>query len=115
MKIHETTETDGSLAPIELVNDEDGLTLLKAGAALPLPPGALAGVMRHIGSELDHAANMQEIARLETSDGVLRHCRHLATYDVIARDWLVLADRCALATTVAGALEHLARAYEAAR
>jgi hypothetical protein len=46
---------------------------------------------------------------------VLRHVRHLAGYDVIARDYLV-HDRgdgteplCAMATRVAAALAHLAR------
>ena len=45
----------------------------------------------------------------------LRHVRHLAGYDVIARDYLVYeapgaAPSCVMATNVAGALRHLALA-----
>lgn len=114
MKIHETTEADGSLSPIELVQtDDDGLCLEKRGERYPLPPGALGAVMRRMGLELDPTAELVEVARMETDEGVLRHVRHLAMYDVIARDFLVLGERCALATTAAGALEHLARAASA--
>ena len=50
-----------------------------------------------------------------TGMDVLRHVRHLAIYDVIARDYLVYEaphrePMCALATIVAGALGHLGRA-----
>ncbi|MBX3230887.1 MAG: hypothetical protein KIT84_40595 [Labilithrix sp.] len=110
LKIHETTEDDGSLAPIALEQDDDALVLVKGGKRLALPNGALAAVMRRLGRELDPGARVFEVARLETNEGVLRHVRHLDAFDVIARDWLVLGDRCALATTAAGALEHLARA-----
>jgi hypothetical protein len=50
----------------------------------------------------------------------LRHVRHLAGYDVIARDYLVyeepgLERLCVMATTVAGALRHLGLAARAVR
>jgi len=112
MKIHETTTQDGSLAPIELVQDDDGLALRTGAELLPLPSGVLGAVMRRMGLELDPDAELVEVAQMQTDDGVLRHVRHLATYDVIARDFLVLGEQCALATTVAGALEHLARAAQ---
>ena len=56
------------------------------------------------------------IATLRLAEGEsLRHLRHLAGYDVIARDYLVYEHPngealCALAATVAAALLHLGRA-----
>jgi len=48
---------------------------------------------------------------------ILRHVRHLAGYDVIARDYVVYESpdhetSCALAATVSAALLHLGRAAE---
>ena len=81
-----------------------------ADGRFPLPPGSLAAVFRKFGSELDPRVAIMEIAVLELPEGRLRHVRHKMTWDVIARDYLVLGDRCVLATTAAGALEHLGRA-----
>lgn len=127
LKIHETTEADGSLAPVSLVRlrpgtgDGEGageaeLALDKAGRTRPLPPGALPAVMRRFAAPFDRSAQVREVAALDLGGGaVLRHVRHLDAFDVIARDYLVYEapgrePACAMATTVAGALEHLARA-----
>lgn len=105
LKIHETNGTT-----VHLDADADGLTLVLADGRFPLPKGSLAAVLRRFGSPFDPAQPVMEIGTLQMPEGVLRHVRHKDTWDVIARDWLVLDDRCALATTVAGALEHLGRA-----
>jgi hypothetical protein len=72
--------------------------------------------MRRYGAPFDPEATIAVMATLPLADGrELRHVRHLAGYDVIARDYLVFevapgVSVCALATTIAGALAHLARA-----
>lgn len=116
LKIHETTLQDGSLSPVFLRCDGDVLALASDRGTLPLPAGALEAVMARFGAPLEDGASVVEVASLDLgASGRLRHVRHLARYDVIARDWLIHErpgeePRCALATTVAGALDHLARA-----
>jgi len=86
-------------------------------STLPLPDCALDHVMRRFGGPLDPAQPLAEVGTLDIGEGrVLRHVRHLARYDVIARDYVTYSvpgheALCALATTVAGALAHLGRAY----
>lgn len=115
LKIHETTRSDGSFEPLFLRREDDVLFVVRKNEALPLPEGALAAVMARYGGPLADDVSLVEVDVLDLGDARLRHVRHLARYDVIARDFLVLEvpgedPRCALATTVAGALEHLARA-----
>jgi hypothetical protein len=119
LKIHEVTRDDGSLEAIFLRRQADGLELVRGDASLALPSGALSKVMARFGAPLDLSAQLLEVAALDFGGGArIRHVRHLARFDVIARDFVVLEEPgaeplCALATTVAGALEHLARAsYE---
>lgn len=117
LKIHETVRPDGSLAPT-LVFVEDGVVHIDAaeGHAFPLPAGALRAVMNRYGRPLDPRERFATVATIDLgAEGVLRHIRHLAKWDVIGRDWLVyeLDGReplCAMATTVAGALLYLGRA-----
>jgi len=92
------------------------LVIADDGVALGLPSGALAVVMARYGAPFDPDAPITVVGSLPLGDGgVSRHVRHLAGYDVIARDYLV-HDRgdgteppCAMATRVAAALAHLAR------
>lgn len=105
LKIHETNGTS-----IHLDAEADGMALVLPDGRFPLPAGSLAAVLKRFGSPFDPGQPVMEIGSLVVPEGVLRHVRHKDTWDVIARDWLVLGDRCALATTVAGALEHLGRA-----
>ncbi len=120
LKIHETARADGALAATHLFV-AGGLVYLAFDGEepLPLPPGAIVAVMERYGSPLEPDARLTTIGALELSgESTLRHVRHLARWDVIARDWLVYESRrggqsdslCAMATTVAGALTHLARA-----
>ena len=116
MKIHEITLADGSFAPIELTRHRDTLWLTREKVTRAIPDGALAAIMKRYGAPLDTGAKFREVDALELGPGErLRHIRHLDFYDVIARDYLVYEapggePTCAMATTVAGALEHLARA-----
>lgn len=113
LKIHELALPSGELAAVFLRVDGAALTLLSDDAELRLPHGALRAVMLRYGAPFDPEAKTTSHGVLELPEGAtLRHVRHLAGYDVIARDYLVYAEPglepvCVMATTVAGALRHL--------
>jgi hypothetical protein len=119
LKVHETTTADGSLAPTFLFVEDGTMGITSDEGTFTLPDGALEAVMKRFGKPLDPSERVVRVDELDLGGGcVLRHVRHLAMYDVIARDWLVYhatgkEPLCALATTVAGALAHLARAARA--
>jgi hypothetical protein len=116
LKIHEETTAEGGLSPIFLRRCGDSLELVHGSVALALPEGALFAVLSRFGAPFDREATVSVVATLELGAGEsLRHVRHLAGYDVIARDYLVHEQTgkpalCALATPVTAALLHLARA-----
>lgn len=116
LKIHEVTREDGALSPVSLVARARALSIAFDDAELPLADGALEAVMKRFGGPLETREVVMEVGRLDLGDGcALRHVRHLARYDVIAKDFLVYERPgedavCALAVTVSGALTHLARA-----
>lgn len=121
LKVHEATTAAGELAPVHLACDGGQLALASEGTVAPLPPGALEAVMARFGAPFDPSESLVRVDALDLGGGrVLRHVRHLARYDVIARDYL-LYERPdgealgALATTVTAALSHLARAAAGAR
>lgn len=109
---------DGSVARTWLRAEDGELLLVEPGRALPLPEGAIAAVFARFGGELAEGLAVPEAGALDLGRGArLAPLRHLARYDVIARDYLVFATpdsspRVALAVTIAGALRHLARAAE---
>ena len=118
LKVREFTDASGALAAVFLRQaggaPQGALEIVGEGGALALPAGALAAVMARYGAPFDPEASISEVAALPLGDGrTLRHVRHLAGYDVIARDYLVYEAEgaetlCALSATVARALEHLA-------
>lgn len=116
MKIHEAHDERGDLVETHLHVEDGAMALEEGGAIRALPPRALEAVMRRYGAPLDPRERVHEVARIELGEGrALRHVRHLARWDVIARDWLVWEapgeePLCAMATQIAGALAHLARA-----
>jgi hypothetical protein len=118
LKIHEFILPSGELSSVFLRRDGVALTLLGEEGELSLPRGALRAVMLRYGAPFDADAVSNTQATLELDgDARLRHVRHLAGYDVIARDYLVYAEPgleavCALATSVAGALRHLGLAAQ---
>lgn len=113
LKIHEFILPSGELASVLLRRDEGRLLLAADDGELELPPGALRAVMLRYGAPFDAQAMSHSQGTLELAGGAsLRHVRHLAGYDVIARDYLVYAEPgleavCAMATNVAGALRYL--------
>ena len=113
LKIHEFILPSGELGSVLLRRDGEHLRLVSDDGELALPAGALRAVMLRYGAPFDEQAMSQSQGFLELGAGVsLRHVRHLAGYDVIARDYLVYAEPgleavCAMATNVAGALRYL--------
>lgn len=120
LKIHELTSATGDLEGVFLRVAAQGaaLEIVEPEGVLPLPAGVLEKVMQRYGAPFDPEAPIEVVGELDLGDGRrLRQVRHLAGYDVIARDYVVLdvADGeslCALGTTVAGALQFLARAAQ---
>ncbi len=116
LKIHETTTPAGSLSDVLLRLEDGGLAIENEDGTLPLPQGALEAAMGRFGAPLEEGVRLTSVGVLDLGEGrIVRHVRHLDRYDVIARDYLVYEapgkdPLCALATTVAGALDHLARA-----
>jgi hypothetical protein len=116
LKIHEFISGSGELSAIYLRREGDAVMLVGDEGAWPLPAGALAAVMKRYGAPFDAGARSQLHGALELGPGEsLRHVRHLAGYDVVARDYLVyeapgVEATCVMATSVAGALRHLALA-----
>jgi hypothetical protein len=113
LKIHEFILPSGELAGVWLRADDAGLWLVSDDDELALPGAALRAVMVRYGSPFDPEARSESLGVLGLGDGMtLRHVRHLAGYDVIARDYLVYGEPglepvCAMATNVAGALRYL--------
>jgi len=120
LKIHELTSATGALEGVFLrvIAPGGALEIVEPEGALPLPEGVLEKVMQRYGAPFDPEAPIQMVGELALgADRRLRQVRHLAGYDVIARDYLVLdvaegESLCALGTTVAGALQFLARAAQ---
>lgn len=115
MKIHETTRADGSFAPVDLRVENGELVVQSDEGACALPDETLVRVMERYGAPIEAGTKLTDVDAIDLGEGKrLRHVRHLARYDVIAKDWLVYEARgrepvCALANTVASALLHLAR------
>ncbi len=113
LKIHEFILPNGELSSVLLRGDAESLWLVSEDGELGLPAGALRAVMLRYGAPFDPDALSESHGVLVLSAGAsLRHVRHLAGYDVIARDYLVYAEPgiepvCAMATNVAGALRYL--------
>jgi hypothetical protein len=115
-KIHEFSSAEGQLSSVYLRVDAGQLEIVSEDGTWSLPHGALRAVLARFGAPFDADARISAIASLDLPNGaVLRHVRHLAGYDVIARDYIVYDEPlavplCALAATVAAALLHLGRA-----
>lgn len=121
LKIHEFTKASGELAGVFLQADGHDLVLVDEEGEFALPTGALRAVMKRFGAPLERSEHVVDVGALALGDGAsLRHVRHLARYDVIAKDFLVYETSedeplCVLATTAAGALAHLAKAFSGSR
>lgn len=115
-KIHEFSGPSGELSVVCLREREGALEIVSEAQTWALPPGALRAVLTRFGAPFDPEAPSARVAVMTLTTGeVLCHVRHLAGYDVIARDYIVYEGpdtgaMCAMATTVAAALMHLGRA-----
>jgi hypothetical protein len=116
LTIHEWLQNDGTRAYVR-VSEAAGALVVRVGdePAAALPVLALERIMERYGKPL--ADGVEPVGpTLDLGDGkTLTLMRHLARYDVIARDFLVFGapgrERVAeLAVAVTGALLHLARA-----
>lgn len=114
--LHETTDATGARVRTRLLYEDGVIALAVGDDVLPLPAGALDAVMNRYGKPLDAPAREMMIdERLELEEGrALVRFRFMRRYDVIARDYLVLhrsegEPLCEMATSIAAALDHLAR------
>lgn len=121
LKIHETLTTTGEAACVYLTVEDGALAIALDDVTFPLGSEALDAVMARYGGPVEPSERLIEVAAIALAGGrTVRHVRHLARYDVIARDFVVYDvpgrdSVCALAITVSAALAHLARATAAAR
>ncbi len=113
--LREITLTDGALAKVVLTVDA-GEIVFRAGSEAPvaLPERVLTAVVERYGAPFDESEAVAVVAALTLPSGAtLSHVRHLARFDVVARDYLVHAPAgahektCASSAVVAGAIEHL--------
>jgi hypothetical protein len=117
LTIHEWTTADGSRATIDLAVEDGALVVRVQGESpVALPMGVLGRVMERYGKPLADGVALDGPV-IDLGDGcTLRRIRHLARYDVIARDFLVWSapgrePLVELAVTISGALTHLAKSH----
>lgn len=115
--IHVAIDQGGQDLPIFIDVRGEVVVLVDGDAVRPLPPGALAAVMRRYGKPLEEPVTRREDTLALGDGATLSRFRHLATFDVIAKDWLLYEAPneepvAELATAVTAALSHLARAAE---
>lgn len=111
--LNESHDADGRAVTVALFVEEDELVLDYEDREVALPFPLVEAVFERFAKPLDPTIVPRGV-RLEVgSSGSLVHLRHLARYDVVARDYVVL-DRpgkeplAELCTAVAAALVHLA-------
>lgn len=114
LTISERIQDDGTRETVTL-DAQGGELWVRVGSGSParLPEGALEGVMTRYGKPLAGDIRLDGPGLDVGGGGVLRLLRHLARYDVIARDYLVWSapgrePLAELAVAVSAALVHLA-------
>jgi len=113
--LHETFGDGVAPERTTLTRDGDALVLGHGGDETELDPALVVAVFARYAKELDPGVALSGPA-LPLGPGLhLRRLRHLARFDVIARDYLVLEregepPRVELATAITAALVHLAHA-----
>lgn len=118
--IHQRTRDDGTLEDLFLSRENDALRVQignEEGALIPIE--ALVAVMRKFGRAIAEEIRLTGPSLDLGDHGSLVLLRHLARYDVIARDFLVLRAPneepiTELASSVTAALMHLVAAYRSA-
>lgn len=118
-RIHEFSSASGELSSVYLRTIDGRLLIASDAGEWPLPVAALRAVFTRYGAPFDAAAESALLESLPLAESeCLRHVRHLAGYDVIARDYLVYETPgrealCALAITITAALLRLGQAQAA--
>lgn len=122
LKIHELIDDRGELRGVYLRVTEPGgasLELVTPELTVPLTAEVLRRVFVRYGAPFDAAARVTLVDELALGSGSrVRHVLHLAGYDVVPRDYVVLDDGqgrawCVHGATVVGPLLHLGRALAA--
>jgi hypothetical protein len=114
LKIYETYDADGTPRASFLKVEDCELCLVLPDREIVIPAGLLVRVFERYGKPLDEQVTLNRETSLTVEEGMtLYGLRHLARFDVIAKDYLVLArvgkDPLAeLSVSVYGALMHLA-------
>lgn len=115
--IHQRTREDGTLEDLFLSPEGDALRLqIGADEEALIPIEALVAVMRKFGKELAPEIRLTGPSLDLGAGRSLTMLRHLARYDVIARDFMVFRAPeeepiAELASSVTAALMHLVAAY----
>lgn len=116
MLLYETLGHEGQPRQLFLESSEGGLTLHSSdGLRAAVPARVIIAVLRRYGRPVDENVDTRGEELALTDVATLRRFRFRAGVDAIGRDYLGLFESgqdpiVALATTVAGALEHLAAA-----
>lgn len=113
--LHETFGDGEEALVVTLTRETERLVLSYPGGATDLEADVVVAVMNRYGKELEPSIEARGPSVALDEEHTLVRIRHLARYDVIARDYVVLvrpggAPLVELATAVAGALVHLAEA-----
>ncbi len=116
--IHETLKEDGTRETVDVGADDGSLVVHIAGEATLLPMTVLERLMDRYGKPLEDGVPIVGPSVDLGSGYSLCVIRHLGTYDVIARDFVVFTspDReplAELATSISAALAHFVRAARA--
>jgi len=116
MLIYETLSADGVSRAVHLDVGPAGLELRIDAMRAAVPARIIVALMHRYGRAVEDGVDTQggDELRLDAST-VLRRFRFRAGVDVLGRDYLALVEGddepiVAMATTIAGALEHLANA-----
>jgi hypothetical protein len=112
MLVYQRLDSAGEPVSMHIVRDGEVLLLLAGETRAQVSPRVLETIMRRYGRELDPSVEVDgESIELDTNLRLQRFRFH-ARVDADGRDYLALIESgapplAALATTVAGALEHL--------
>lgn len=112
MLIFERLDPQGQPVAMHLERDGDELVLIRGATRAALPGRVLIAILRRYGRELDPLVTLDPDS-VDLGDGAKLHrFRFHARVDAEGRDYLALVETGqpaigAMATTIAGALEHL--------
>jgi hypothetical protein len=113
LKIHETYTADGTAQASYLKVEDGELCLVLPDYEVVIPSSILVRIFERYGKPLDEQVDLTGAISLTVEEGTSVHSlRHLARFDVIAKDYLVLKRTgkeplAELSVSIYGALMHL--------